>query len=251
VNFTILTIIAMLVDSASQFVSQSYDFVIIGGGTAGLTLAARLTEDPDVSVSVIEAGQNRLADPNILVPGSKYRLLLERRRTRADDESAENLVASNDIYLWKFKTAPQASSGLNCAYLQKLTSPFQKTLDGRSVDLLGGKVLGGSSAVNGMMCTFATKEDIDNWAALGNEGWSFEDLKPYYHIFENYRPPPNDIAAFYETGWLDPDLHNGNGPIKTTFPRTTPSAARAWVETFNKHGLRITVDPKAGGGVGG
>jgi choline dehydrogenase len=61
----------MLVDSPGQFASKSYDYVIIGGGTAGLTLAARLTEDPNVSVGVIEAGQNRLADPNILVPGCK------------------------------------------------------------------------------------------------------------------------------------------------------------------------------------
>lgn len=61
----------MLIDSPGQFASKSYDYVIIGGGTAGLTLAARLTEDPSVSVGVIEAGQNRLADPNILVPGCK------------------------------------------------------------------------------------------------------------------------------------------------------------------------------------
>ena len=61
----------MLVDSPGQFASRSYDYVIVGGGTAGLTLAARLTEDPNVSVGVIEAGQNRLADPNILVPGCR------------------------------------------------------------------------------------------------------------------------------------------------------------------------------------
>jgi len=59
----------MLVDSPGQFASKSYDYVVIGGGTAGLVLAARLTEDPSVSVGVIEAGQNRLADPNVLVPG--------------------------------------------------------------------------------------------------------------------------------------------------------------------------------------
>ncbi len=59
----------MLIDSAEDFAALTYDYVIIGGGTAGLTLAARLTEDPEVTVGVIEAGQNRLADPNILVPG--------------------------------------------------------------------------------------------------------------------------------------------------------------------------------------
>jgi choline dehydrogenase-like flavoprotein len=59
----------MLVDSPAEFVAKKYDFLIVGGGTAGLTLAARLTEDPNITVGVIEAGQNRLADPNILVPG--------------------------------------------------------------------------------------------------------------------------------------------------------------------------------------
>jgi len=59
----------MLVDSPAEFAAKKYDFVIVGGGTAGLTLAARLTEDPMITVGVIEAGQNRLADPNILVPG--------------------------------------------------------------------------------------------------------------------------------------------------------------------------------------
>lgn len=60
-----------LIDSPGQFASKTYDYVIIGGGTAGLVLAARLTEDPNVTVGVLEAGQNRLADPNILVPGCK------------------------------------------------------------------------------------------------------------------------------------------------------------------------------------
>lgn len=59
----------MLIDSPEEFAAKKYDFVIIGGGTAGLTLAARLTEDAEVTVGVIEAGQNRLADPKILVPG--------------------------------------------------------------------------------------------------------------------------------------------------------------------------------------
>jgi choline dehydrogenase len=59
----------MFVDTPGDFASQTFDFVIIGGGTAGLALAARLSEDPDTTVGVLEAGKNRLADPNILVPG--------------------------------------------------------------------------------------------------------------------------------------------------------------------------------------
>jgi choline dehydrogenase len=73
----------MLVDSPSEFAKYTYDYVIIGGGTAGLTLAARLTEDPDITVGVIEAGKNRLA---IIV-----------------DFNAIN----HPDYDWKFKTTPQ------------------------------------------------------------------------------------------------------------------------------------------------
>lgn len=61
----------MFVDTPGDFASQTFDFVIIGGGTAGLALAARLSEDPDTTVGVLEAGNNRIADPNILVPGRK------------------------------------------------------------------------------------------------------------------------------------------------------------------------------------
>lgn len=61
----------MLVDSPGEFAAHQYDYVIVGGGTAGLTLAARLTEDSNVTVGVIEAGQSRLADPNILIPGCR------------------------------------------------------------------------------------------------------------------------------------------------------------------------------------
>lgn len=59
----------MFVDSPGDFASKTFDFVVIGGGTAGLALAARLSEDPDVTVGVLEAGDNRTVDPNILVPG--------------------------------------------------------------------------------------------------------------------------------------------------------------------------------------
>jgi hypothetical protein len=79
----------MLVDSPEEFASQSYDYVIVGGGTAGLTLAARLTEDPNVSVGGLEAGLNRLADPNVLVPGLDFNAI------------------SNPGYDWVFRTAPQ------------------------------------------------------------------------------------------------------------------------------------------------
>ena len=63
----------MFVDTPGDFASKTFDFVIVGGGTAGLALAAKITEDPELTVGVLEAGQNRIVDPNILVPGRKPR----------------------------------------------------------------------------------------------------------------------------------------------------------------------------------
>ncbi len=87
INFVLIeNTIGMLSDSPEEFASTKYDFVIIGGGTAGLTLAARLTEDRNITVGVIEAGQNRLADPNILVPGCRVCEIQLELRTNKNSE---------------------------------------------------------------------------------------------------------------------------------------------------------------------
>ncbi|KAH8819688.1 GMC oxidoreductase [Xylogone sp. PMI_703] len=206
----------MLVDSPAEFARHTYDFIVIGGGTAGLTLAARLTEDPDVTVGVVEAGQNRLVDPNILVPGRDLNTL------------------GNPDYDWQFVTTTQ------------------NFLNDRTVGYPRGKVLGGSSAINGMMCTYSSIRDIDNWEKLGNPGWSFEDLAPYYRKFEGFTTPSKSIEKFYETKRIiDKELHNADGPVKTSFPHDKRYAGDAWIETFDRLGLKMNVDPQTGKGLGG
>jgi choline dehydrogenase-like flavoprotein len=77
--------------SGEEFASKSYDFIIIGGGTAGLVLAARLAENPSVTVGVIEAGENRMDDPMVQIPGLHTQMY------------------ENPDYDWMFKTVPQVS----------------------------------------------------------------------------------------------------------------------------------------------
>lgn len=116
--------------ASADLASNSFDFIICGGGTAGLVLASRLTENPDFNVLVVEAGSDRRDDPMISTPGAFLRLY--------DDEK----------YDWKFKTAPQKSE------------------DGAVHCWPRGKGLGGSSMINFMMYSHCSKNDLDIWRGV-------------------------------------------------------------------------------------
>jgi choline dehydrogenase-like flavoprotein len=121
------------------FCSQDFDYLIIGGGTAGLVVATRLSENPDIKVGVLEAGPAAFDEPLINIPG----------------RFGESLGTKYD---WNFETAPQAGIG------------------GRKLPWARGKVLGGSSALNFMTWNRGCREDYDAWEALGNEGWGWDGL---------------------------------------------------------------------------
>ncbi|CAE6427427.1 unnamed protein product, partial [Rhizoctonia solani] len=123
---------------ATDFSSKSFDYVVVGGGTAGLTVAARLAENPDTTVGVIEAGEYRPDDPVIDTPGVAFS------------------IPRNATYDWLFKSIPQVYS------------------NNRVVDYPRGKLLGGTSAINIMAFDRASKPEYDAWAKLGNQGWDWD-----------------------------------------------------------------------------
>jgi len=125
------------------------DYIVVGGGSAGCVLAARLTEDPSIRVALLEAGP---PDTSVLIHCPAGLALMAR--------------GGRDIN-WAFKTVPQP--GLN----------------GRRGYQPRGRVLGGSSSINAMVYTRGHASDYDHWAAQGNPGWGWADVLPYFKRAEN------------------------------------------------------------------
>ena len=120
-----------------------YDYIVVGAGSAGCVLAARLSEDPSARVLLLEAG-GRDSNPWIHIPVGYFKTM------------------HNPATDWRYRTEPEPS------------------LNGRSLDWPRGKVLGGSSSINGLLYVRGQAQDFDHWRQLGNAGWSFDDVLPYF-----------------------------------------------------------------------
>jgi len=127
--------------------ADEFDYVIVGAGAAGSVLANRLTDDPAVTVCVLEAGPPD-RNPWIHIPAGFTKTLFDPTCT------------------WQFKTEPTANTG------------------GRAIATTQGRTLGGSSSINGMVYNRGQPADLDNWAQRGNRGWGYADMLPYYRRTE-------------------------------------------------------------------
>lgn len=171
-----------------------YDYVIAGGGSAGSALAARLSEDPSKTVCLLEAG------------GAGKDLLI-----RAPAGIIALLPGRPKINNWAFATVPQP--GLN----------------GRRGYQPRGKALGGSSAINAMLYTRGNHRDYDEWADLGCDGWSWDEVLPYFRRAEGNQRGTDA-------------LHGGDGPLRVAEQQEPRAISSAFVEACGENQIRRNDD---------
>jgi choline dehydrogenase len=170
-----------------------YDYIIVGAGSAGCVLAARLTEDPHIRVLLVEAGP-------------------KDRSWRIDMPSAVGSLLSSDRFNWNY------------------VSDAEPYLDGRRLTHPRGRVLGGSSSINGMVYIRGHADDYDGWAASGLNGWGYADVLPYFKRAEQHL---HGADAY----------HGASGPLAVFAPDLTATPlATAFVQAATEAGYGLSPD---------
>ncbi|KAL1746205.1 hypothetical protein HDZ31DRAFT_81428 [Schizophyllum fasciatum] len=208
--FVSVTACVTLRDGA-EFAQQPFDYLIIGAGTAGLVVAARLSEDPSVRVGVIEAGETAQNVDIVDVPG----------------------LTSADVgtqYDWNYTT--QAQNGIS------------------SLSWPRGKVVGGSSALNYLVWDIASAADYNAFEHVGNSGWNWENISAYAKKATNFTSLTDEQAEMLGAH-PEPSDYGTDGPVHVSFGSVFPTTTKAWLPALNALGIATNDRPSGGNIIGG
>ncbi len=197
VVFFVYRFIFAPVDTSSTKLRASYDYIVVGGGSAGAVIASRLSEDPEVTVCLLEAGPSELAKMEIGIPAA----------------SAQLQLSGVD---WAYKTVPQKHSS---GALHNRVSHWPR-----------GKALGGSSSINYMQYVRGHAEDYDRW---GVDGWDWKSLLPYFMKSEQCLIPELLSPAVGK----QPVAHAATGPMAVSFPKEPHPMAHVFVAGCDASGI--------------
>ena len=203
----------------SDLDGKTFDYVIVGGGLAGLTVASRLSENENVTVAVIEAGpagtSKDLASRIDPPAGNLYNHMLETNMN------------------WKFKTVPQANLG------------------GAVKDFPRGKVLGGSSAVNGLYYVRHSASEQDAWGEIiGDKNlWGWNNMYRAMKKSENFTDASDEIKKVEHIS-SEPGSHGTKGPIQVSWPGEIYDSIGAFIKAASKTGAPYVKDPYSGHNIG-
>ncbi|HTN73510.1 MAG TPA: GMC family oxidoreductase N-terminal domain-containing protein [Methylomirabilota bacterium] len=175
---------------------KTYDYIIVGAGSAGCVLANRLSENASASVLVLEAGPADRS-PWFHIPLGVGKLFRSGK------------------YDWGYQSEPE---------------PY---LEGRRIDFMRGKVLGGSSSVNMLVYTRGNAGDFDRWAQKGAPGWSFADVLPFFKHAETWEKGGNAVRG-------------GDGPVGVVETKTRDPLSDAWLAAIKAYGYSENSEPASG-----
>ena len=171
---------------------QIYDYIVVGAGSAGAAVANRLSADSRNKVLLLEAG--RASHPWSAIPIGMARLI------------------ANPAANWLFSSEPEANT------------------NGRRIPVPRGKLLGGSSSINGMVFVRGQAQDFDTWAQMGNRGWSYAEVLPFFKRMESY------------AGAGDDALRGRDGPLRVTNPEPRDPLFATLIEAAAQIGISHNPD---------
>jgi choline dehydrogenase len=172
--------------------AMDYDYIVVGAGSAGAVVANRLSADPRHKVLLLEAGP--AGSPWSIVPVGYARMI------------------ANPAVNWLYTAEPEANTG------------------GRRIPVPRGRLLGGSSSLNGLAFVRGQAQDFDTWAQMGNHGWAYEDVLPFFRKMETYQ------------GGGDDRFRGRDGPLRVTDPPARDPFYRAVIEAAGQVGIAHNPD---------